>query len=156
MNTRALPSLGRRHFLRGLGGITLGLPFLEGLAPRTAAAREAGVIRRLGVFFACNGVDMTRWFPRGPYGALTDAHLEGTANAPLIPFRRQLLVPRGLHMAPRGGGRDPGGGDAHRGLLSDVVRGPARVRRIRGSRPVGWEEEVTCALRRTVLVPPSM
>ncbi|HVZ30870.1 MAG TPA: DUF1552 domain-containing protein, partial [Polyangiaceae bacterium] len=25
----------------------------------------------------------------------------------------KLLVPRGLHMAPRGGGRDPGGGDDH-------------------------------------------
>ncbi|MEY4548917.1 MAG: hypothetical protein RL685_5112 [Pseudomonadota bacterium] len=113
MSARQQPALPRRHFLRGLGGLTLGLPFLEALAPRTATAREAGAIRRMGIFFACNGVDMTRWFPRGPYGVLSDAHLADTANAPLIPFRSQLLIPRGIHMAPRGGGRDPGGGDDH-------------------------------------------
>jgi uncharacterized protein DUF1552 len=105
--------LSRRHFLRGLGGVTLGLPFLEALAPRAASARESEPIRRFGVFFGCNGVDMTRWFPRGPYGPLQAAHLEGTANEALIPWRSKLLIPRGLHMAPRGGGRDPGGGDDH-------------------------------------------
>src|SRR6185369_6749578 len=78
-----------------------------------AAARAAGTIQRLGVFYGCNGVDMTRWFPRGPYGALTEAHLGGTANEALLPFRSKLLIPRCIHMAPRGGGRDPGGGDDH-------------------------------------------
>ncbi len=111
----AAPSrpVSRRRFLRGLGGISLGLPFLEALEPRDAVAREAGVVRRFGVFFGCNGVDMTRWFPRGPYGALTDSHLLGTANEALLPFRSKLLFPRGVHMAPRSGGRDPGGGDDH-------------------------------------------
>ena len=60
-----------------------------------------------GVFFGCNGVDVTRWFPRGQYGTLTDTHLEGTANEALIPFRRKLLIPRGIHMAPRSGGAAP-------------------------------------------------
>jgi hypothetical protein len=105
--------VSRRRFLRGLGGISLGLPFLEALAPSDAAARAAAPIQRFGVFFGCNGVDMTRWFPKGPYGTLTDTHLEGTANEALTPFRRKLLIPRGLHMAPRSGGRDPGGGDDH-------------------------------------------
>jgi len=105
--------LSRRHFLRGVGGVTLGLPFLEALAPRSARAQEATTIRRFGVFFACNGVDMTRWFPRGAYGALTAEHLVGTANEALAPFLGKLLFPRGLHMAPRGSGRDPGGGDDH-------------------------------------------
>ena len=105
--------LSRRHFLRGLGGVTVGLPFLEALAPRTAQAQTATTLRRFGVFFGCNGVDMSRWFPNGPYGALTDQHLIGTANESLVPFRSKLLIPRGIHMAPRGGGRDPGGGDDH-------------------------------------------
>ncbi len=107
------PRTTRRKFLRGAAGVALGLPYLEGLAPRTAAAREASVIRRFGVFYGCNGVDMTRWFPRGPYGVLSEAHLQGTANEALVPFLDKLLIPRGLHMAPRGGGRDPGGGDDH-------------------------------------------
>jgi hypothetical protein len=105
--------LSRRRWLRGLGGAALGLPFLDALAPRDAAARAAGVVRRFGVFFCCNGVDVPRWFPNGPYGALEEAHFAGTANEALAPFRQQLLFPRGLHMAPRGGGRDPGGGDDH-------------------------------------------
>jgi Protein of unknown function (DUF1552) len=113
MSKKTFRPVARRHFLRGLGGISLGLPFLEALAPRDAAAREAATIQRFGVFFGCNGIDVTRWFPSGPYGTLTDAHLVGTANEALIPFRRKLLIPRGVHMAPRSGGRDPGGGDDH-------------------------------------------
>ncbi|HKO92014.1 MAG TPA: DUF1552 domain-containing protein [Polyangiaceae bacterium] len=106
-------SVSRRRFLRGLGGVAVGLPFLEALAPRSAQAQTAAAIQRFGVFMGCNGVDMGRWFPNGAYGALTDQHLVGTANEALIPFRSKLLFPRGVHMAPRAGGRDPGGGDDH-------------------------------------------
>jgi hypothetical protein len=123
VNETSHPPVSRRRFLRGLGGLSLGLPFLEALAPRSAAAREASVIRRFGVFFGCNGVDMTRWFPRGPYGALSAEHLAGTANEALIPWRQKLLIPRGLHMAPRGGGRDPGGGDDHGRCMAHKLTG---------------------------------
>lgn len=102
----------RRRFLQGLGGVVVGLPFLEALAPRPAAGQSA-LIKRFGVFFCCNGVNMERWFPNGDYGALTDAHLEGTATEPLLPYRSKLLYPRGVHMSPRGYGRDGGGGDDH-------------------------------------------
>ncbi|MEY2934791.1 MAG: hypothetical protein RL033_5540 [Pseudomonadota bacterium] len=112
-HARSRSPLSRRRFLRGFGGAIVGLPFLEALAPRTARAQAATALQRFGVFFGCNGVDMSRWFPKGPYGALTDQHLIGTANESLVPFRSKLLIPRGLHMAPRGGGRDPGGGDDH-------------------------------------------
>jgi hypothetical protein len=112
-NTIRTPrALARRRFLRGLGGVMVGLPFLEALAPRHAAAQST-VIQRFGVFFACNGVNMERWFPAGAYGALTDAHLTGTANEALLPFRQKLLFPRGVHMTPRGFDRDGGGGDDH-------------------------------------------
>jgi hypothetical protein len=106
---RALP---RRRFLRGLGGVMVGLPFLEALAPRNVGA-QGTVIKRFGVFFACNGVNMERWFPTGAYGAMTDAHLSGTANEALLPLRQKLLFPRGVHMSPRGFDRDGGGGDDH-------------------------------------------
>jgi len=104
--------LKRRRFLLGFGGATVGLPFLEALAPRRAEAQPPA-IKRFGVFFACNGVDMNRWFPNGDYGALTSAHLTGTANEALVPHLGKLLIPRGVHMTPRGFGRDGGGGDDH-------------------------------------------
>ena len=110
---RPVPSkMRRRHLLRGMGGVAVGLPFLEALAPRGAAAQDTA-IKRFGVFFCCNGVRMDRWFPNGDFGPLSAAHLEGTANAPLISHVDRLLFPRGLHMAPRGWDRDGGGGDDH-------------------------------------------
>ena len=104
--------LRRRGFLRGLGGVMVGLPFLEALAARKVGAQST-VLKRFGVFFTCNGVNMARWFPNGAYGALSDAHLTGTANEPLLPHRSKLLFPRGVHMTPRGYDRDGGGGDDH-------------------------------------------
>jgi hypothetical protein len=104
--------LRRRRFLQGFGGTLVGLPFLEALAPKKADA-AASVIKRFGVFFACNGVNMARWFPTGNYGALTAAQLTGTANEVLTPHVSKLLVPRGIHMSPRGFDRDGGGGDDH-------------------------------------------
>jgi hypothetical protein len=109
---RTLPRANRRRFLRGLGGVIVGLPFLEALAPRKATAQST-VIKRFGVFFACNGVNMDRWFPDGDYGALSDGHLQGTANEALLPHRAKLLFPRGVHMTPRGFDRDGGGADDH-------------------------------------------
>lgn len=105
--------LRRRHFLRGMGGAIVGLPFLEALAPRRARAEAPAELKRFAVFFACNGVDMARWFPQGAYGPLTEQHLSGTANEPLVPHLSKLLFPRGVHMAPRGFDRDGGGGDDH-------------------------------------------
>src|SRR5688500_13494864 len=58
--------LPRRRFLAGFGGVLVGLPYLESLAPRAAQA-QASPVKRFGVFFACNGVNMDRWFPNGDY-----------------------------------------------------------------------------------------
>jgi Protein of unknown function (DUF1552) len=119
-------SVSRRRFLRGFGGVALGLPFLETLAPRSARAQAAQVTTRFGVFFACNGVDVERWFPTTGFGPLTDASFAGTANEALAPFRSKLLFPRGVHMAPRGFGRDPSGGDDHgRGMAIKLTAQPA-------------------------------
>jgi hypothetical protein len=118
--------VSRRRFLRGFGGVALGLPFLETFAPRSAQAQVAQSIKRFGVFFACNGVDTTRWFPKGDFGALGPDSLIGTANEPLDAFRSKLLFPRGVHMAPRGFGRDPGGSDDHgKGMAGKLTAQPA-------------------------------
>ena len=47
--------LSRRFFLRGLGGLTLGLPFLETLVGRKAHAQGMTSPRRFVVFFECMG-----------------------------------------------------------------------------------------------------
>jgi hypothetical protein len=112
-NDPAASRMRRRRFLRGFGGAVVGLPFIEALTARGAGAQATAAVKRFGVFFCCNGVDMTRWFPKGAYGALTDAHLTGTANEVLLPHRSKLLFPRGVHMSPRGFDRDGGGADDH-------------------------------------------
>ena len=126
MKKSDISGVSRRRFLRGFGGVVLGLPFLETLAPRSAQAQAAQVTTRFGVFFACNGVDVDRWFPTSAFGPLTEQSFAGTANEVLTPFRSKLLIPRGVHMAPRGFGRDPGGGDDHgRGMAVKLTAAPA-------------------------------
>ncbi|HEX2657355.1 MAG TPA: DUF1552 domain-containing protein, partial [Polyangia bacterium] len=100
-------------FLRGLGGVTVGLPFLETFAPRKAAAQDATTPKRLVIFFNSNGVNMEKWFPTTPYGALSSASLTGTGLEPLSSYASRILLPRGIHQVPRGFMRDPGGGDDH-------------------------------------------
>ena len=95
-------------FLRGAGGVAVALPCLESLLWRrgTARAAEPGG-KRLVVFFTCNGVDMESFFPQAP-GPVTVESLTGTALEPLAAYRDRLLIPRGLHMVPKGWGHDPG------------------------------------------------
>lgn len=123
---KAMSSVSRRRFLRGFGGVVVGLPFLETFAPRSAHAAAGAAIQRFGVFFCCNGVNMDRWFPTQDFGPLTAAGLTGTANEPLAGHVSKLLYPRGVHMTPRGFGRDDGGGDDHgKGMAHKLTAYPA-------------------------------
>jgi hypothetical protein len=118
-------AIKRRHFLRGVGGVTIGLPFLETFAPRPARAQTAAAPKRLVVFFNCNGVNMDKWFPTTAYGALTPASFMGTGMEPIASYAPKVLLPRGLHQVPRGFGRDPGGGDDHsRGVGCKLTAAP--------------------------------
>lgn len=111
--------LSRRFFLRGVGGLTLGLPFLETLAGRHAHAQAAQSPRRFVVFFECNGVNMDKWFPTTPYGALSAASFTGTALEPLAGYASKLLIPRGIHKVPKGfnfDGQTPVGCDHQNGM----------------------------------------
>ena len=118
-------SMKRRQFLRGIGGVTVGLPFLETFAPRRARAQTAATPKRLVVFFNHNGVNMDKWFPATAYGALTPASFTGTGMEPIAAYAPKVLLPRGLHQVPRGWGRDPGGGDDHsRGVGCKLTASP--------------------------------
>ncbi len=103
----------RRWFLKGALGATLGLPMLESLAPREVHAAPVED-RRLIVFFCCNGVNMDRWWPNVSYGAITEGSFDADCGLlPLAPFANKLLIPRGMHMSPRGFGWDQSAGDDH-------------------------------------------
>ncbi|MEM6991413.1 MAG: DUF1552 domain-containing protein [Myxococcota bacterium] len=116
--------IGRRNFLRGLGGVTLGLPFLEALQPRVAKA-GGGSPKRFIAFFECNGVEMNRFFPTGNYGPLSAPMLSGTALEPLSGYVDDMLVPRGIHMVPRGFNRDNTPGDDHaKGMVHKLTAQP--------------------------------
>jgi hypothetical protein len=105
--------LSRRNFLRGFGGVAVGLPFLETFQTSSANAQSTDPARRFVVFFECNGVNMSRFFPATDFGPLTAASFSGRCIEPLAPYAEKLLRPRGVHMVPRGFGRDGGGGDDH-------------------------------------------
>ncbi len=111
--------LTRRFFLRGAGGIAIGLPFLETLVPRTARAAPADVAKRFVAFFECNGANMDKFFPVTPYGALTSASFTGTSLAPLAGLESKIIVPRGIRKVPNGfniGGQTPVGCDHQNGM----------------------------------------
>ena len=111
--------LSRRFFLRGLSGITLGLPFLETLVGRNAHAQGMTSPKRFVVFFECNGVNMEKFFPVTPYGALSAASFTGTSLAALAPYASKLLIPRGIHKVPKGfnfDGQTPVGCDHQNGM----------------------------------------
>jgi hypothetical protein len=89
---------GRRAFLRGAGGLAIGLPWLESLAPATARAGGPTFPKRLVLWFTPNGTVRPSWTP-GPDFALSPI------LAPLEPWRDRLLVVSGLDMASSGGDR---------------------------------------------------
>ena len=83
---KAMP---RRALLKGIG-VSLGLPFLDAMAPALSAAPKAP--RRLGFVYIPNGAVMSKWQPtgEGPFDELTPT------LAPLAPFKDQVVIPVGL------------------------------------------------------------
>ncbi len=122
--------VSRRLVLRGAGGVALGLPFLEGLAPRTARA-QTPVVPPFAIFFRqANGVaaeqeneeignEPERFWPRQP-GALDAANLEGRALDELTDYASRLLVVGNVNME----NYDYGDGHARGALQGLTARGP--------------------------------
>ncbi len=85
--------VNRRTFLRGAGGVTIGLPLLNAMLPGPAGAQAAQPTRRFLLWSENNGTVMDAWRPSG---GVTDFTL-GRLHASLAPYRDQLLILSGLH-----------------------------------------------------------
>ncbi|MFO7181022.1 MAG: DUF1552 domain-containing protein [Pseudomonadota bacterium] len=86
--------LSRRTLLRGAGGIALGLPFLEAMAPASARAQATTAPRRILFLFQANGDETKARFP--VVNGETDFEL-GEFLKPLEPYRNELLFLNRLH-----------------------------------------------------------
>ncbi|MFZ5440288.1 MAG: DUF1552 domain-containing protein [Myxococcota bacterium] len=91
----------RRRFLKGLGGVTLALPFFESLLPRSAWGQQMNRHRFLMVMRAGNGVvqegsEVGERFWPGTLGALSVADLKTTyadrATSQLADYAPRLLM----------------------------------------------------------------
>lgn len=110
--------LGRRTFLVGVGGVTLGLPLLETFAPRKAMA-DALPVPRFAVFVRqANGVtqegggEPEQYWPYAP-GPLDAALLAGQSEraiSELATYADKLLLIKGLRFAFPGNGCGHSGG----------------------------------------------
>lgn len=91
----------RRAFLRGVGGVALGLPFLEGLPERSAWAQSDTPVFMFFMVAAC-GVVRGQFFP-GSTGALTTASLqaEGKAVSALADHAANMLIVDGINYPGR-------------------------------------------------------
>jgi hypothetical protein len=119
--------VNRRRFLRGLGGVVVGLPMLESLGYRHRATAQAAATRRLVTFFQCNGANMDLIWPNGAFGALQASHFgSDRALYPLMNYRDKLLAIRNLHMSPKGFGQDPNtnGCDHQKGTAQKLTAAP--------------------------------
>ncbi len=98
--------LNRRTFLHGLG-VTMALPFLEAMLPRTASAAAAGRAPiRTAFFYVPNGVNTTDWTPK-QFGA--DFQLPYILE-PLQAHKNDVLVLTGLAQ-DKGRANGDGAGD---------------------------------------------
>jgi Protein of unknown function (DUF1552) len=103
--TRGIRSFGRRQFLVGAAGVTLGLPILEGLVPKVARAAGASTPPFLGIICSANGVVQAKsgeaeaWWP-SQIGALTAAGMLADkatrATGELSDYADRLLIVRGV------------------------------------------------------------
>jgi hypothetical protein len=91
-NRRA--GFGRRTFLRGVGGVILGVPFLEALQGRGAyAAPSDRRPSRFLLFFHHQGTVNREWVLPG---TSEDSFTHGSIAQPLGPYRSRMLYVRGL------------------------------------------------------------
>lgn len=117
MSRRRQPS--RRAFLRGLGGVTLALPFLESLSLQAHAGNDGGRPRHAFFMRNGNGVQQAdngepdRFWPHEP-GALTRSIMEGRdadrATSELAAYAESLTIVKGTRFGFPGNGCGHSGG----------------------------------------------
>ncbi len=105
----------RRTFLRGAGGIAVGLPFLESFLPRSAHAQAAPT--RLVIVYSPNGSNsLTEFMPQGSGANFTF----GAETAALAPYKNKMTVLAGLQI------KHPtatDGGDQHIVAMASMLTG---------------------------------
>lgn len=118
--------ISRRHLLRGIGGVTLALPFLEALAPDEAHAENGGYAPFAIFCRQANGVaqevgggspEPERYFP-STLGPLTQSGLEAESDRAvslLSAYADKLTILRGV------GFGFPGNGCGHSGGGNQVL-----------------------------------
>jgi len=87
-------AISRRTILRGIGA-GLALPFLDSMVPAFAA--PVAPVRRFGVVYVPNGMNMKEWTPTASGTAF---ELKSTM-LPFAPYRDQLVVLTGLASKPQ-------------------------------------------------------
>ncbi len=113
----------RRSFLKGAFGVTIGLPFLEGLFQSEVMAQEAD--HRFGVFIRQpSGVITERYWP-SKEGPLANA-IKGTSLAPLESIADQVLLVRGIMFHDNQGSQ--GNGCHHATGLAQLFTGTGGLR----------------------------
>ena len=106
--------INRREVLRGVGGIALGLPFLEGMTASAADPSKDKLPKRIACFFFPNGVALPpkqdehhvdwHWFPKGEGRdyTLNKSTESLESHRDQVTFLSGLSHPSGRHMAGHG------------------------------------------------------
>ena len=88
--------VNRRNFLKGVGTVAVGLPFLESLPERSAWAASAPPVFSFFIV-AQNGVVFPKFFPSAT-GPISASNLTGdVATAPLVAHAQNLLFIKGIN-----------------------------------------------------------
>ena len=135
----------RRAFLRTIGGLGIGLPFLEGLSERSAFAQAAGEAAPTFGMFICTANGVVQAFRQEPekfwpteLGPLTTAGMQAfagdRATGLLADYADRLLIVRGVNypFGNRGCGHALG---LTQCLTAAQAEGTRRTRCPRASRP---------------------
>jgi hypothetical protein len=89
-----LRPLSRRTVLRGIGGVSVGLPLLEAMAPERRSFAQTAAPKRLLVYYTPGGTVRDAWLPTG-----TESDFQlSPILAPLEDIKDQLLILDGLDM----------------------------------------------------------
>ena len=90
------PRLSRRHVLRGLGGMAVGLPLLDAMRGRTAHAGGVVCPKRLIIMYTPNGTIAKNFWPTS-VNSETDFELSPILT-PLAAHKQDLLIVGGVDM----------------------------------------------------------
>jgi hypothetical protein len=147
--------LTRRHVLRGLGGVVVGLPFLEALRPKNAAADDGGYAPYAIFMRQANGVaqevgdEPERFFP-SQLGALTQAGMAAESDravSVLADYADKLTIVRGVNFAFPGNGCGHSGGGNQVLTAARVSEDPA------GNASLAMGESIDNLIARTLHEP---